>query len=148
MKNLKVLFAILIFSLFALSSCSDDNSGENLPVQQGSVRDWTYSGDRLTVNLNGNAVINVKQAQVNSTFAGTKQEGEVRHLLYKSTVTISGFPTADATTVLTTDMIDNQSFAGTTTIGNVTYNYQGTFTGDQLDNYSKQGLVINFTSQK
>ena len=148
MRNFKYLFVLLAVSLFTLASCDDDNKGNEEPAHSGSTRDWTYSGSRLTVTLDGQAVASVKQASVKSQLKRTQQEGDVKHLIYDTDVTISGFPTASATTTLSTEMHDLQSFAGDTTLNGVKYSYKGVFTGDPLAHYSKQGLVIAFTTQK
>lgn len=44
-------------------------------------------------------------------------------------------------------MYDNKEFDGETTVNHKTYSYHGEFTGDPMDSYNKQGLVIQFTSK-
>ncbi len=139
--------------LFALSSCSNDDTDDEA-TNFGSLRDYTYDGSRLSVTLDGQSLSIVKSAVVKSTLYRT-EKGEpdpsiiinYSHIVYKSVVTLNGFPSAKMTTTLETLMYDNKEFDGETTVNHKTYSYHGEFTGDPMDSYSKQGLVIQFTSK-
>jgi hypothetical protein len=149
------LTPLLLFSLFllAFSSCSNEDTDDEA-TNYGSLRDYTYDGSRLSVTLDGQSLSNVKSAVVKSTLYRT-EKGEpdpsiiinYSHIVYKSVVTLNGFPSAKMTTTLETLMYDNKEFDGETTVNHKTYIYHGEFTGNPMDSYSKQGLVIQFTSK-
>lgn len=149
------LAPLLLLGLFllALSSCSNDETDDET-TNYGSLRDYTYDGSRLSVTLDGQSLSNVKSAVVKSTLYRT-EKGEpdpsiiinYSHIVYKSVVTLNGFPSAKMTTTLETLMYDNKEFDGETTVNHKTYIYHGEFTGNPMDSYSKQGLVIQFTSK-
>lgn len=149
------LAPLLLLGLFllAFSSCSNDDTDDEA-TNFGSLRDYTYDGSRLSVTLDGQNLSNVTSAVVKSTLYRT-EKGEpdpsiiinYSNIVYKSVVTLNGFPSAKMTTTLETLMYDNKVFDGETTVNHKTYSYHGEFTGDPMDSYNKQGLVIQFTSK-
>lgn len=138
--------------LFLATACSeDDGPSEQYP----SYRDLTYSGQRLTVYLDGQPMESVTEATINSNqrlgessiTAPEDSSAFSANPVYDSTIRLKGFPRAGQNTTLTTDYMDLAYFWGKVTVDNVTYSYKGEFTGGPLDRPEDQGCIIRFTTE-
>jgi len=153
MRSKLPYLAYLIIGIFVFFGCSDDETeiyGPNTP----SYRDGVYSGKQLTFTLDGAEVPTVTSVFLRSTLKDAnlspdKGPDDVcypSNPTYYTTVKIEGFPKKGETTTFKT-VSDIMGFKGEMTVGGVTYDYIGEFTGDPLMHHDTQGLILNMTTK-
>lgn len=147
MSRAKLFLYGLILSILSLTACSKDEADN--PLSHPSYRDRIYSGDKLSVYLNGKKMVSVISADVKSEQNMSKSnEGSTTAInpVYDTTVRLSGFPAqGNESTLQTTSTLEG--FSGKITVKNVDYSYEAQFTGGPLDAPEKQGLIIYFTAK-
>lgn len=143
----RYFFIVAAFVLLIVSGCSDDVVTPSHP----SYRDGTFTGDNLSVTLNGTPVQSVTAVTMESQLFSSnvdddREPGVVgsSNPIYMSVIVVNGFPSAGRTTVLSS-MTDLMGFQGSVTVDGMTYRYVGEFLGDPLSLHSKQGLNLSFT---
>lgn len=143
----KVLPLLIVFAFCV--ACSNDEPSEPI-IGHPSLRDGVFSGEQLTVKLNGELLSTVASVTLNSElFESYPQEDDgsgdilMNYVTFKSKIIIVGFPSPKKITQFET-ISDYVEFKGTTVIDGVTYEYQGEFTGSPLHRHENQGLILQF----
>ena len=153
MKKINFLVVVLMMLCAGfVSSCSDDDEVPGNGVHNGSLRDGNYSGDNLTLFIDGTDTCANATAKVYSDIkSSTSHKDENGNLSFDdefyTTITIANFPKEQQTTVLKTELLGYKDIAGEVTIDKVAYDFKGEFTGTPLDAHEKQGLIIYFTAK-
>ena len=114
---------LFLFSVMMVSICvSCSNEEEPSPSNEGSPRDWTYTGDNVKVYINGEIQTRVKELRVRSIQLSSGEES-ISNPIYDTTLIIKGLSNSNKTTnIQVIATLDN--FSGTTTIdGPVSYTH-------------------------
>lgn len=149
-SSISLLSAFCLFLCLSLSSCSNDET--ETEAVSPSYRDGVYSGEQLTVTLDGKDLTTVSSVTItskmlNANVSPDKDSSQVAYPsnpTYTTTVELDGFPASGKTSSFTT-VSTLVGFSGTASIQGVEYKYDATFTGDPLARHDKQGLVLSFT---
>lgn len=146
----KVLLTIIIttLSLLSLSSCNNNEDPNEPAFGYPSFRDGTFSGNRLTITLNGAKVESAKTAVMKSDLyeSNPTPDGLGGNPTYKSTIIIYDFPNPKDKTTLST-ITNLRGFKDEIMLDGKIYIYTGTFTGDPLHKHENQGLIIDFVNK-
>lgn len=142
MKNLIYILFILIIP-FCVSCTNED---EPSPANEGSPRDWTYSGDNVKVYIDNNLQVTVSELSVHSIQL-TSGEEAIYNPLYDSTLKIKGLLKKDKITNISV-MSTLDDFEGITNINGVEYNVSGKYIGNPFEtHYSDLGIVVYLNSK-
>lgn len=116
MKYLSILTFLLI-AIVTSYSCSNSEDPNEPAFGYPSFRDGTFSGNRLTVTINGTKVESAKTAIMKSDLyeSNPTPDGLGGNPTYKSTITIYDLPKPKDKTILTT-ITDLRGFKDETTI--------------------------------
>lgn len=142
MKNL----LYILFALLSLLCSSCTNEDEPSPANEGSPRDWTYSGDNVKVYIDNNPQTTVSELRVLSLQL-TSGEESIYNPLYDTTLKIKGLLKKDTVTDISViSTLDD--FEGITNINGVEYNVSGEYVGNPFEtHYSDLGIVVYLNSK-
>ena len=144
MKKKNFLLVILmVLPLLSFISCEKDD-GSSFFSGAGSLRDWRYGEGQFEVYFNGVLDANITEIVVSSTPvpANSPQKDEWDFL---TNLNIKGLVSKNKYIVVTV-FSDIDSFEGTAEINGKTYSVNGEFTGDPFEHFTKQGIIVYFTS--
>lgn len=147
MKYLSIL-TFLLFAIVTSYSCNNNEDPNEPAFGYPSFRDGTFSGNRLTVTINGTKVESAKTAIMKSDLyeSNSTPDGLGGNPTYKSTIIIYDFPNPKDKTTLST-ITNLRGFKDEIMLDGKIYIYTGTFTGDPLHKHENQGLIIDFVNK-
>lgn len=147
MKHLSILTFLLI-AIVTSYSCNNNEGPDEPAISHPSLRDGTFSGDRLTITLNGAKVESAKTAIMKFDLyeSNPTPDGLGGNPTYKSTIIIYDFPNPKDKTTLST-ITNLRGFKDEIMLDGKIYIYTGTFTGDPLHKHDNQGLIIDFVNK-
>lgn len=147
MKYLSIL-TFLLFAIVTSYSCNNNEDPNEPAFGYPSFRDGTFSGNRLTVTINGTKVESAKTAIMKSDLyeSNPTPDGLGGNPTYKSTIIIYDFPNPRDKTTLST-ITNLRGFKDEIMLDGKIYIYTGTFTGDPLHKHENQGLIIDFVNK-
>lgn len=147
MKYLSIL-TFLLFAIVTSYSCNNNEDPNEPAFGYHSFRDGTFSGNRLTVTINGTKVESAKTAIMKSDLyeSNPTPDGLGGNPTYKSTIIIYDFPNPKDKTTLST-ITNLRGFKDEIMLDGKIYIYTGTFTGDPLHKHENQGLIIDFVNK-
>lgn len=147
MKHLSILTFLLI-AIVTSYSCNNNEGPDEPAISHPSLRDGTFSGDRLTITLNGAKVESANTAVMKSDLyeSNPTPDGLGGNPTYKSTIIIYDFPNPKDKTTLST-ITNLRGFKDEIMLDGKIYIYTGTFTGDPLHKHENQGLIIDFVNK-
>ncbi len=137
----KLIYSLLVALLLAACGKEVDE-----PAVASSHRDGDYSGEQLTITLDGKDLTSVSSVAlhsvlINSNYKVDENGNESINPTYETTITLVGFPQAKKKSSFVTQT-DLSGFSGTTTIAGVEYRFVGEFTGHPLLRHENQGLIL------
>lgn len=142
MKKFLLMSMVAIPFLWFISCEKED--GSTFFSGAGSIRDWRYNEGQFEVYLNGVLDKNITEIVVSSTPlpANSPQKDEWDYI---TNLNIKGLVFKNKYTVVTV-FSDIDSFEGAAEINGKSYTVTGDYTGNPFDHYTKQGIIVYFTS--
>ena len=138
-----LLMAMVAMPFLGFISCEKED-GSTFFSGAGSIRDWRYTDGQFEVYLNGVLDKNITEIVVSSTPlpANSPQKDEWDYITH---LNIKGLVSKNKYTVVTV-FSDIDSFEGAAEIDGKSYTVTGDFTGNPFHHYTKQGIIVYFTS--